>query len=84
MTKTCSYYFKPEKVGYLPDICCSSCHEDADDFGYPLGCSLDDGDSAVCCEVSTALDRIKDGYPLAYYPTVNLESVGHLLASRKT
>lgn len=56
MTKTCSDYFKPEKAGYLPKLCCRSCHEDVDE-GYAL-CSLeDDEDSRVCCAVLIAREE---------------------------
>ncbi len=43
----------------LPRRCCISCHEDYEDYGYPLcGTTLADGREAdVCCEVLVAQDE---------------------------
>lgn len=76
MTKTCSYYFKPEKAGYLPKLCCLSCHEDADEFGYALCSAPDDDDSEVCCAVKIALEEQKKAASLAHSPTEETKSVG--------
>lgn len=58
--KFCSDYFKPEKEGYLPSICCQSCHEDVE-YDFPLGPAPDDEDSEVCCAVRIALNTRKSG-----------------------
>lgn len=39
--------------GYLPRICCWSCHEDDFEGYYPL---IDSGDMRVCCSILREVD----------------------------
>lgn len=39
--------------------CCWSCHEDRDDYGYPM-IELDDG-GEVCCSISRAIEASDEG-----------------------
>jgi hypothetical protein len=40
--------------GYLPPICCWSCHDDEDD-GYPLlNPTVNGGEADVCCAIARA------------------------------
>lgn len=54
----------PEEFYYCPspgDICCDSCHDDFDEYGYDLiHVDLPNGSEAlVCCRVSGILDALK-------------------------
>lgn len=57
--KFCSDYVPDSKPGFTTKICCLSCHEDADEFGYALTSAPDDEDSEICCGVANWLKERK-------------------------
>lgn len=56
---SCSDFVKPEKEGFLPSVCCISCHEDYDNHGYDL-CTVygrnNEVIGEVCCVISNIID----------------------------
>ena len=52
--RTCEDFF-PHEDGFLPEICCSRCHEEARAGTFPLGGVPGRANTSVCCTVRLAL-----------------------------